>query len=200
MLNIDNALDSRNETWQRLALITGWNTWDLGIRDHDLVALGENIRETKRQEKEMEKEKKKIEKQREKLREKYPGKTDEQIDKAVLIEEKTKQIFDLNKREQVQIIEGLDLDAKKYPKEKDRVDIILEYYNKDNVKMDSTLNAIENYIPTEKEQRSIDLFKMNKKDQINMLMDLGLSSRRIKKLKYEEDRVKMIMQLESKKK
>ena len=147
-----------------------------------------------------EKRKKKIEKQREKLREKYPGKTDEQIDKAVLIEEKTKQIFDLNKREQVQIIEGLDLDAKKYPKEKDRVDIILEYYNKDNVKMDSTLNAIENYIPTEKEQRSIDLFKMNKKDQINMLMDLGLSSRRIKKLKYEEDRVKMIMQLESKKK
>jgi hypothetical protein len=200
MLNLDNAMDSSNEWWQRIALLSGWNTWDLGIKDPDLVALGEDIKERKKQEKKMEKERKKAEKEREKLREKYPDKTDEQIDEAVIIEEKTKQIFDLNKREQVQIIEDLKLNPKNYPKEKDRVDIIMEHYNKDPEKMDSTLTAIENYVPSELEQRSIDLFKTNKKEQINMLMDLGLSSRQIKKLKYEEDRVNKIIELENKKK
>ena len=193
-------MDSSNEWWQRIALLSGWNTWDLGIKDPDLVALGEDIKERKKQEKKMEKEKEKAEKERNKLREKYPDKTDEQIDEAVVIEEKAKQIFDLNKREQVQIIEDLKLNSKDYPKEKDRVDIIIEHYNKDPEKMDSTLTAIENYVPSELEQRSIDLFKTNKKEQINMLMDLGLSSRQIKKLKYEEDRVNKIIELENKKK
>jgi len=41
---------------------------------------------------------------------------------------------------------------------------------------------------------------MNKKEQINMLMDLGLSSKEIKKLKYEEDRVNKILALEKKSK
>ena len=76
----------------------------------------------------------------------------------------------------------------------------MEYYNKDPEKMDSTLTAIENYVPSELEQRSIDLFKATKKEQVNMLMDLGLSSRRIKKLKYEEDRVNKIIELQNKRK
>ena len=41
---------------------------------------------------------------------------------------------------------------------------------------------------------------MNKKDQVNLLMELGLSPRKIKKLKYEEDRVNKIIELENKKK
>ena len=200
MLNLDNALDTRNESWKRIALIMGWNTWDLGIKDPDLQALGEDIKERKKREKEMEKERKKVEKEREKLREKYPDKTDEQIDEAVITEKKIKQIFDLNKREQVKIIEGLNLNPKDYPKEQDRVDIIMENYDEDSEKMDSTLTAIENYVPSETEQRSIDLFKMNKKDQINLLMQLGLNSKAIKKLKYEEDRVNKILQLEEKEK
>ena len=76
----------------------------------------------------------------------------------------------------------------------------MDYYNKDPKKMDSTLPAIENYVPSEKEQRSIDLFKMNKKDQVNMLIDLGLTPKQIKALKYEEDRVNEIIRLENKKK
>ena len=76
----------------------------------------------------------------------------------------------------------------------------MEYYNKDPQKMDSTLNAIQNYVPTKQEQRSINLFKMNKKDQVNMLIDLGLSPKQIKALKYEEDRVNEIIRLENKKK
>ena len=200
MLNLDNALDTRNESWKRIALIMGWNTWDLGIKDPDLQALGEDIKERKKQEKKMQNEKEKAEKEREKLREKYPDKTDEQIDEAVTTEKKIKQIFDLNKREQVKIIEGLNLNPKDYPKEQDRVDIIMESYDEDSEKMDSTLTAIENYVPSEAEQRSMNLFKMNKKDQINLLMQLGLNSKAIKKLKYEEDRVNKILQLEEKEK
>ncbi len=41
---------------------------------------------------------------------------------------------------------------------------------------------------------------MNKSEQVNLLMNLGLSSKEIKKLKYEEDRVKKIIQLENKSK
>ena len=75
----------------------------------------------------------------------------------------------------------------------------MEYYNEDPQKMDSTLNAIQNYVPTKQEQRSINLFKMNKKDQVNKLISLGLTTKQIKALKYEEDRVKKIIELENKK-
>ena len=76
----------------------------------------------------------------------------------------------------------------------------MEFYNKDPDKINSTLNAIKNYVPNKSEQRSINLFKLTKKDQVNTLMKLGLSSKRIKELKYEEDRVNMIIKLENKKK
>ena len=60
MLNIDNAFDSNNEYWQRIALIMGWNTWDLGIKDPDIEGLRGEIRERKKIEK---KETKRIEKE-----------------------------------------------------------------------------------------------------------------------------------------
>ena len=72
--------------------------------------------------------------------------------------------------------------------------------DKNERKIDSTITAVENYIPTKEEQRSIDLFKMNKKDQINMLIDFGLTPKQIRDLKYEEDRVNKIIQLENKRK
>ena len=48
MLQLDNVLDSRNETWQRLALALGWNTWDLGIKDPDIEAIKDEIKEEKK--------------------------------------------------------------------------------------------------------------------------------------------------------
>ena len=174
----------------------GWNTWDLGIKDADIEGIKEEIKE----EKKVEAKEKKEEEVKIKLRKKYPNKTDKQIEEAVLIEEKTKQIFDLNKTEQVKILEANNLDPKKYPKEEDRVNIILKLREKNKSNIDSTLTAIENYVPSKSEQRSIDLFEMNKKEQINILMDLGLSSKKIKKLKYEEDRVNKILALEKKSK
>jgi len=183
--NIQQALNSQNSAFQRALLFLGWSQYNLGIEDTTVQEVKEDI-----------KEKKKTDREEKRLQEKYPGKTKEEI-KLLEIE---KDVFDLNKREQVKIIEGLDLNPSDYPKEQNRVDIIMEYYNKDPQKMDSTLNAIENYVPDKQEQREIDLFKMNKKDQVNMLIDLGLSPKQIKALKYEEDRVKKIIQLENKKK
>ena len=41
---------------------------------------------------------------------------------------------------------------------------------------------------------------MKKSEQVDLLLEYGLSPRAIKRLKYEKDRVEMIMKLESKKK
>ena len=173
---------------------------DLGIRDQDIVALGESIKERKKQEKKMEKKKEKAEKEKEKLREKYPDKTDKEIQQTVLIEDKIKEVFDLKKREQVKIIEQLKLNPKNYKLEQDRVDIIMEKYNENPNSINKMLKDIKNYKPTKEEQRSIELFDMNKKEQVNMLMQLGLSSKQINKLKYEKDRVNKIIELQNKKK
>ena len=64
MLNIDNVLDSNNETWQRIALLLGWNTWDLGIKDQDLLQTKEEIKRRKNKLKEQEKENKKKDKEK----------------------------------------------------------------------------------------------------------------------------------------
>ena len=60
MLNLDNAFDSNNDIWQRAALLMGWNTWDLGIKDPDIEGLRGEIKERKKIEK---KEIKRIEKE-----------------------------------------------------------------------------------------------------------------------------------------
>jgi hypothetical protein len=65
MLNIDNALDSQNQWWERVALILGWNTWDLGIKDPDIEAARGEIKEEKKIEKKKEAIIKKEEKKKE---------------------------------------------------------------------------------------------------------------------------------------
>jgi hypothetical protein len=60
MLNIDNALDSQNQWWERAALLLGWNTWDLGIKDPDITAVRGEIKE----EKKLRKSEKKLKKKR----------------------------------------------------------------------------------------------------------------------------------------
>jgi hypothetical protein len=65
MLNIDNALDSQNEWWERAALLLGWNTWDLGIKDPDITAVKGEIKEERKVEKKKEDVIKKEEKKQE---------------------------------------------------------------------------------------------------------------------------------------
>ena len=51
MLNVDNALDEHHEWWQRAALLLGWNTWDLGIRDPDIEAIKNSNKKNKKNKK-----------------------------------------------------------------------------------------------------------------------------------------------------
>ena len=205
LLNIDNAMDSRNQTWQRVALILGWSTWDVGIKDPDLETLKLDVKEQKKQEKELEKQ----EAKEEKLKLKYPGKTEEEIDVIV----KSKELFSLSKQTQIDILKSLDVsdeDIKKLKKEKDRTDYIADKYKDSGELIDKTIKESKNK-PKEKkvkkekvklsksEQYKKDLFKMKKQDQINILMELGYPTRKIYSLRYEKDRVEMIIKLESKK-
>ena len=183
--NLRAALDSQNQWWQRLAVGLGWSKWDVGVENTEIQEVRQRIKETNKQ----------INKET-KLKKKYPGKTKQEID--ILETEKT--VFNLNKREQERILKQNGLNPKSYRLEKDRVDAIMKLRNKNKSKIDKQISDIENYVPSKSEQRELDLFKMNKKEQVNMLMDLGLSSKEIKKLKYEEDRVNKILALEKKSK
>jgi len=69
MLNIDNALDESNEWWQRAALLLGWNTWDLGIRDPDIEEIKKEIKKEKKDLASFNRKKKKEEKEIERAEE-----------------------------------------------------------------------------------------------------------------------------------
>tara|TARA_R110002020_G_scaffold322908_2_gene538648 strand:+ start:10607 stop:19873 length:9267 start_codon:yes stop_codon:yes gene_type:complete len=80
MLNISNAMDDNHKWWERAALLLGWNTWDLGIKDPDIEAVKSEIKEEKKVEN---KEKQKIKKEEKK-------KEQEEANKAVIEENKKK--------------------------------------------------------------------------------------------------------------
>jgi len=64
--NVDAALTEDITAAQRLALLMGWNTWDLDIDDSDVVAVEDEIKEKKKIETEEKKKIKKEEKKKEK--------------------------------------------------------------------------------------------------------------------------------------
>ena len=80
MLNLDNAMDSNNEWWQRVALIMGWNTWDLGIKDPDIEGIKTEIRE----------EKKIASKEKSRIKKEEKKKEQEEANKAEIEENKKK--------------------------------------------------------------------------------------------------------------
>ena len=63
MLQLDNAMDPAHKWWQRVALLLGQNTWDLGIKDPDIEAAKLEIKEERKLEKEKERLRKKAEKE-----------------------------------------------------------------------------------------------------------------------------------------
>jgi hypothetical protein len=80
MLQLDNAMDSSHAWWQRVALILGQNTWDLGIKDPDIEAAKDELAEEKKVESKIKAKVKKEEKKKEK----------EEENKAVIEENKKK--------------------------------------------------------------------------------------------------------------
>ena len=63
--NVDAALTEDISAMQRFALLMGWNTWDLGVEDQDIIAVEEEIKEKKKVKKEEQKKIKKEEKKKE---------------------------------------------------------------------------------------------------------------------------------------
>tara|TARA_R100001591_G_scaffold99605_1_gene105915 strand:+ start:33 stop:1685 length:1653 start_codon:yes stop_codon:yes gene_type:complete len=47
--NVAVAIDQEMDTWQRVALILGWNKWDLGIKDEDIEKIKATIKEEKKE-------------------------------------------------------------------------------------------------------------------------------------------------------
>ena len=51
MLQLDNAMDANHKWWQRVALLLGQNTWDLGIKDPDIEAAKADVKKDKKNKK-----------------------------------------------------------------------------------------------------------------------------------------------------
>ena len=64
--NIEEAVTGNHELWQRIALIAGWNKWDIGIEDEELEEAKEDAKEQRKKDKKEEKEQEKIQEQKEK--------------------------------------------------------------------------------------------------------------------------------------
>ena len=76
--NIDAALTEDISNMERFALLMGWNTWDLGIEDQDIIAVEKEIKEKKQIEK---KEKQKIKKEEKEIKVKEENKLKEEENK-----------------------------------------------------------------------------------------------------------------------
>ena len=57
--NTQEALDSRNAWWQRLALLLGWNKWELGVKNEEIEAVKKEIKENNKKIKKKSQKKKK---------------------------------------------------------------------------------------------------------------------------------------------
>jgi len=80
MLQLDNAMDPAHKWWERVALLLGQNTWDLGIKDPDIEAAKLEIKAEKKEASKIKAKIKKEEKKKEK----------EEADKAVIEKNKEK--------------------------------------------------------------------------------------------------------------
>ena len=121
------ALNQDNETWQRIFVGLGWDQWSLGIDSRKKV--DEVKKEIKRKKKEE--------------KEKSP-------------KNKSKSFFNLNKAQQVIMLEGLGLsdeEIKQLKLEKNRVDELMNYYNEDASKVDSLFQNAKEYKPPKKEKK-----------------------------------------------
>ena len=59
VMNVREALDQRNEAWQRIAMFLGWNRWDVGVKNKDIEQIKEDIKKQNTYNKKKKKKKKK---------------------------------------------------------------------------------------------------------------------------------------------
>ena len=51
--NISEAMNSDNETWQRVAMLLGWSRWSFGIQNSDVMSAKQELKEIKAEEAEV---------------------------------------------------------------------------------------------------------------------------------------------------
>ena len=68
-VNINEALNQNNEAWQRIALMMGWNTWDLDVVPESFATAEKEVKEIKKQAKKEKERKKKEEERKQKEKE-----------------------------------------------------------------------------------------------------------------------------------
>ena len=64
MVNVREAFVGDHEMWQRVALVMGWNKWDLNVEDAQIQEARDKAKEQKKQDKKKEKDKTKKKKYR----------------------------------------------------------------------------------------------------------------------------------------
>ena len=165
--NIKGALEEDQETWKSVAMLLGWPEWQLEDKEDSKPKTPE--------EKAVSKEEKKKARYKAAI-----GSTDYDT------------IKDLTAPQQIKLMKSLGIDnttIKKAKSEDAKIKIIIKK------------NSGEE--PTEEEKKEVakqvkfDEYKsLTKKDQVEKLLELGLTKAEIRALKYEEDRVKKLLELE----
>ena len=68
--NVEEALNSNNELWQRIAMMSGWSRWSVGVKDEELEEAKAKAKETRKIKRDEEKAIKKEEEKKTKEEEK----------------------------------------------------------------------------------------------------------------------------------
>ena len=111
----------------------------------------------------------------------------------------SRNISELNKVEQIIVLEKLGVSAeeiKDLKKEGDRVNKMMELYNKDKEKVEKILKEeLKEKPKTKEDELKIKIYKYSKQEQVMILEKLGVNKKSIKDLKTEKQRVDKINSL-----
>ena len=121
-------LDTKNSAFQRLALLLGWRSWDVGASNEEMDELAVQLKERKKQEKKEAREREKEEKRKQEQQRRFIGKTDEEIEYI----KKSDSIKEYNRNEQIDQLKKLGVDPKELKglKEDDLIRKIIELSEK----------------------------------------------------------------------
>ena len=121
-------MDTKNSAWQRLALLLGWRSWDVGASNEEMDELSVQLKERRKQEKKDAREREKEEKRKQEQQRRFIGKTDEEIEYI----KKSDSIKKYNRNEQIDQLKKLGVDPKELKglKEDDLIRKIIELSEK----------------------------------------------------------------------
>ena len=165
--NIKGALEDDQESWKSVAMLLGWPEWQLEDKEDSKPKTPEEKAVVKEDKKEA----------------RY---------KAAVGSTDYDTIKDLTAPQQIKLMKSLGIDSdtiKKAKSEDAKIKLIIKKHSGEE--------------PTEEEKKEIakqkkfDEYKaLTKKDQVEKLLELGLTKAQIRALKYEKDRVNKLIELE----